>query len=267
MSDRIPEDVDALMWVIADKQDHTAAEDLLGRLPNFRSEMYRRMDSVKHLRASAPMPVEVVPPFVLKPARLSLPTVPVAVAAGVVLVSAIGFALLRSRSSSPSTTNVPVDQSIVRPSGAGVEPRDIVTDKHERPNLQREDASQAETHANLGTTPSTGSNEPKVQPSMKAIVKKVSLTNMPLDFVMRLVAEDSGLRLDVQGGQMPNPNVTVHYQNTPALVIFQDLGRKYGFAAFEDKPGTITLVPTNKDTEIKPLPDGSGDLSGPIGNQ
>ena len=253
---QIPEEIDSLMWTLAEKQDMVASEEFLKRLPMYRAELMKRMDAMSALKRSVPVATVTVPSFRMMPVKTAVP-VAVPVTLGLLVASLGGGYLAYKHFGSNPTPPGELQELHMRSIAKRKQDVDGLV-----PNPPVDVIGEPTPMAVKGSgavRPNPGqAGTNKLTPGMTAKVKKLKLDNQPLQTVLVLLAQDTGLKIE-NGEGLPNPVVNVDYANQSALSIFQDLGRKYGFVAVEDVPGTITLMPIDPSS----VHDERGDEPGP----
>lgn len=266
----LPEDLDGLLWTIAEKRDLSAAEDYLQRFPTHRVELMKRLSALESLQKFAPEDV-TVPPFTPRPISAPLPTT--WIVASILGIGLVGVGVtLFNNAGNTKTETVPVASS----ASPAHQPSTAI------PQLRASrTAAEGVSQSKQATVPlETPPPAPVKTPAQRAIVQKLKLDGVQLSLVLQILAENTGLKLDVQPGLI-DPKVSVEYVNQPALFVFEDLGRKFGFQAFEDAPGVITILPKKEETSgVPPQPNESpfgfnppqernpsSPFSGPIGKR
>lgn len=266
----LPEDIDRLLWTLAEHGDEKANEDFVKRFPQRRQELVQRTDAVKALKHAAPPADLEIPDFHLVPIKTQIPWKPISAVTALAAASILGLLLLR-----PVATSQPEAKMSA---ATQAESKLVFSDVDGMPQPQKHNLSQSEAlRDDYGARTNQDIRREKAQnPPGMTIVRKLQMEGQPLSLVLKLLAEQANLKLEVYPG-LDDQEVSVDYRNEAALLIYQDLGKRYGFDAFEDKPGQIVVVPqSRRNTATTPDPNGplgfdppTGDnnLSGPIGRR
>jgi hypothetical protein len=236
---RIPEEIDSLMWSIAESGDEAAHDQFAIRYPQHAAEMRKRMAMVNGLKRAKPKsdPVRAVPKF---SPRRDLPEpkpawTPAAWAIGLSL-AALGVASFTAYSilgpkpdSRPRNVTVNTDRGPqVQPWGDNPRPKIV-------PPISPNDGMRTEP---------TDRDVPPVRNSEPAYLRPTSvhIAKAKLADALALIGAQSGLDVVVAPG-FPDVEVTVDYDGLSAIQILQELGRDYGFTAFDQGNGSVIAVP------------------------
>lgn len=256
MNKRIPQDVEQLMWLIAESGDSVAAQEFERRFPDFRFELMRRMSTVKSLKASKPSESVPVPTF-----RPSLTTSSARPRAFMVGVFALGLGVLAFGSYAITQNYMP---SPKKPTPAITLPAATNNTKHTfdpnytgaPPGLTIDERNGTQptrdprgVNAPLGTVPPlTDQNRKDLEPYSK--LQDISIEDAPLQTVIELIASTSGLRVTF----MPNPSagslvdfdkkVSVDYRQMSGLDMLRQLGKDEGFTAIYQEKNEFLIIPS-----------------------
>lgn len=247
---------DELMWLLAEQDDEGAIEAFLRRYPQHRLELLRRCRLVRELKGSRPASEEVVsriPRFSPRavPERRSRPAWAWSAVLAVVLVG-VGFGSYRL-----------VRQADLR--------------GRETPALARDEAPQKEAPSSISPLPrreieatpvpppaSPPARVPEVAPYVRPLDRPVTLRHARISLVEAIneVVLASGIAVQIAPGT-PNPQIVCDYRNVPALEILKDLGRNFGFTAFEQDDRTVLIIPARDPHEQAASSDSAGRVAQP----
>ncbi|MDX2064367.1 MAG: hypothetical protein SFX74_01360 [Fimbriimonadaceae bacterium] len=236
---RIPEEIDSLMWGIAESGDPSAVDQFAVRYPQYEAEMRKRIALVSGFKRAKPKtdPVRSVPKF--SPRReIAEPRAswtPAAWAIGLSL-AALGVASFTAFSlfgPKPTRDRPPVvadqgNQPEVKPWGSNPRP-DVA------PPISPVDGMR--TEPNPRDVPPLRTGEPAYLRPTSVHIAKAKLAD-----ALALIGAQSGLEVVVAPG-FPDVEVTVDYDGLSAIQILQELGRDYGFTAFDQGNGSVIAVP------------------------
>jgi hypothetical protein len=245
---RVAPDLDRLMWAIAEANDDRAASDFESRFPELRNELTKRIAMVRGLKVSKPHaePVRQLPKFDLRPTpepRISYRTGYVLACMAAAVVAFGSYVVTGSLLRSPDPAPLPlVLQEQPVDALSGFDPSGM--------------APMPAPSSSLGSTAS-GTQPPAPTlpvPRMQRPLT-VRLNRVPLAVALEAVAGQVSATLEIAPG-LPEIDVSLDYHGVGAIEIFKDLGRRYGFTAFDQGGGGILIVPA-----VDPRESASGDPS------
>jgi len=222
---RIAPELESLMWTLAEEGNERAIDEFGGRHPELRNELLHRIAMVKGLRGEKKRtaePIKTIPKFVPKSQKSYGP---------VYIVGALVLAAVAALAFVVTTLLTP-------PPHRPKEELPAVTVRTEPPVRA------------IQTPPRVDSTPPKLDTSSSGnsqtdtVLKPATLRidHAPLLTVLELMSENCGVRIDPAPG-MPNPDVSVDYQNMDAMDMLRDLGRQYSFTPLDQHDGSILVVP------------------------
>ncbi len=238
---KIPVEIDQLMWEIAESQSQDTIEEFVRRFPDFRHELTKRLNMVQSLRGARPTgAVPAAPAFRVAAPAAGASWATVAAAFGLVAVG-FGSYWAALQAMTPGSAE---PASIERPMRAS--DRDAMSDR------QRTYQQEAIVEEGAPSTPPKSEAAPGAASSgdgeaISVFHRPINLAidDAPLLDVLQMVSDASKLKLTI-GPMMPNPKVSVAYHQQSALSVLDDLGRQYGFAVFEQEAGRVLIVPDSK---------------------
>jgi len=227
---RIPPDVERLMWLVAESHDPSAVADFESRFPELKQELARRRRMVSELKgakgASASIPV-----FQPRSTGSQAPRTKQILIGG-------AFALAALAAASYSVTKwmlTPVPKPPVVTPVRTDSPMNVVPPVvYKQPQKQDNPAPVNQQPVQHPETTPTQSNVE--QP------KTVKMSNTSLVAALKMIGAESGYSVEVAPG-FHDQKVTLDYENETASAIFKDLGMRYQFTAFDQGDGTIIIVP------------------------
>lgn len=219
----VPQDIDRLMWHIAERGDAKAAADFCERFPDLSQSMTERMKMVGGMRTMrATITPAAIPPF--SPRFLFRP-VPKwkrfgPSAAGLFALAAASFY---------------ITQNLVTP----LPEAEIFREAPQPTKTASAPAKEPPTYTPYQPVDGDG---PK--PYEKAEKPPLRLTGngVPLRKVVEQIAAKENLTLTVPP-DFPNPAIKVDMRAQTAMELLQQLGAEHGFSAFDEGNNHVLLVP------------------------
>jgi hypothetical protein len=236
----VPTDLDKLMWTIAESGDMAAADDFERRFPQFRRELAIRLGMVRSLKRSKPTGMDSdrsLPKFVPNETPVNLPRRPMWPVAVLGSLAFVAFASYLVVANLPKAAPVapgnapPVTVPMAGPPQDRENPKDLpsVSEGRVRPT---QDGSGATNTPN----PSSSVEMPWDKP------QSVAIETAPLVDVLKLIADTCHLTIEL-APEMPNPDVSIAYQNRTGMQMLRDLGRQYKFTPLDQGEGRVLIVP------------------------
>jgi len=226
---RVGPELDGLMWTLAEEGNERAIDEFGARHPELRGELLHRMSMVKGLRgAKKPqtVPRASIPRFVPREPKAT----PIQSRGPAVLVGGLVLAAIAAATFTFMTFLTPP----VRPQPSAVNPK--TTPKQSKtvvPVVPKVDTS------------------PITEPDVVAKGNVSEATNVPVTLrvesaplfkVLDMISLNCGIKV-VPAPGMPNPSVAVDFERMSAMDMLADLGKRYGFTAFDQHDGSILVVP------------------------
>ncbi|MHB8635833.1 MAG: hypothetical protein ACYC96_05110 [Fimbriimonadaceae bacterium] len=244
MLNRLPPDIDRMLWEVAESQDTNAFDDFEKRFPNLVAELGKRIQLVRELRdARGNASGRPMPTFDRRaPAKVGMPMRAVA-ALCVLTVACIGLGAFV------------VTSRIMRPQAVIVPPPNVNVNPPQLPAVGPGD----EVLPNKTPLPKPESAPTVVEnPSLPLYLKPqdVKFERAKLQIAILAVASSGGLEVEF-APNMPNPEIRMDYRNMSALDILKDLGPRFHFTAFKEGPRQILVVP-EVDPNATQLPPATG---------
>ncbi len=276
---RIPNDIDQIIWEIAESNRPEDVLDFERRYPSYRLELHKRIKMVAALKQGKPgqtvdAPAKFTPKPAVSPTRGLHPAL-IAFAA-VLAVVAIGGVTQSILSKSPEVqarVEIPRQPFAETPTPNGgsntsqgntaqVSPPTYPQGSQEMtngaagPNL---DAAGKPIDDGLLNAPDSGERVPEFHRK-----KSLKLAKAPLMAALKLIADSGGLRCEFAPG-FPNPDVVVDFREMSPVEMIQQLGRDYAFSTFEEGERNVLFVPAVDPAErSKPAPKPTdGDVTRP----
>ncbi len=241
MKSKIPQEIDKLMWSVAEEGSPNALTEFEQRYPEHKFELARRLTMVRELRGAKKGKSEVAvraPRF--QPRATAQPAVPSwlragLIATGVVSLGAFAFVI----TSMSATVNPPAPAPVIQtgePKGPEVvymPPKQVPAKPVDQP--------------------------PPVQPKTEPVEAKdalllptdIAVEIAPLQTVLRMVAAAGARRITILEG-LGNPDIRVDFRKKAPVEILQELGKEYAFTPYDQGDGSIVIVPARDEKEPKP---------------
>src|ERR1019366_5624308 len=214
MTNRLPPDIDRMLWEIAESQDSNAYDDFEKRFPQLVGELGKRIQLVRELRdARGSGQARPVPQFDRRaPARVGLqPKALLALCTATVACIGLGAYVVTGR-----IMNHP---QIIRPKTVPLDPPSFVA----APEVPAPKSHEA---LPVPQVPDRTPQSPPVAAYLKPQDVRMERTKLQLAI---LAVATSG-KLDVEfAPNMPNPEIRMEYRNMNAIDILKDLGPRFGF--------------------------------------
>lgn len=254
---KVPNDIDQIIWEIAESNRAEDVLDFERRYPAYRLELHKRIKMVTALKQGKPGETETTPAKFtprteatkrnrgLHPALVAFAAVMAVVAVGGVVQSIaskrpeVQTRVETPRQPSPSTYNqggyVPQNQDTLPPSppvNPEGTPNPVATDS--QPRL---DAAGQPMDSGLLSPPPASENVPEFHKK-----KSLKIAKAPLIAALKLIADSGGLRCEFAPG-FPNPDVIIDFQEMSPVEMIQQLGKDYAFSTFEEGERNLLFVP------------------------
>lgn len=234
MKQRIPPDVERLMWLVAESSEPGATLDFQRRFPELSAELAQRKRMVADLKgAKNPTAVEHAIPSFQPRNAVSMPSPN----RGIWVVGAVAFAALAVASYSVTrwvTTPVP------KPEPPPVVRTDIPTGNG---GVVFSPPKKEESPAPKTPEPSTANQQPTQQDVPRTeMPKSLKLSNTSLIAALKMIGSNAGYNVDVAPG-FDDQTVSIDYVDYTTTEMLRDLGSRYHFTAFNQGDGTIIIVP------------------------
>lgn len=229
MKSRIPQDVERLMWIVAESSDPKAIADFESRFPEFGPELAKRRRMVTDLKgAKTVQPTETrIPAFHLR--NNSAAPAP----KGMWIVGGIALAALSVAAYSVTMKSHP-------PVLPKVEPVNMAP--IENPPTTVYTPPKQPTQPQTQQPPFQNPTSPQPQVNNQDQPKTLKLSNTSLLAALKMVGEMAGYRVDIAPG-FEDQQVSIDYVQTTTSEMLKDLGMRYGFTAFDQGDGSIIIVP------------------------
>lgn len=244
MRQRVPSDVERLMWLVAESNDPNAIADFESRFPEFALELSRRRRMMSDLKGARVHTASDhrIPVFTPRSSQMEPPRKTVWVVSGLALAA---LAMASYSVTKWATTSPPVLPK--------VEP--VVTEpvKLLDTNVYVPPKQQIQTPSMQNPT----SVPPNVQQptSPQEQPKTLRLTNTSLRAALQMIGEMAGYHVEIAPG-FKDQQISIDYNGETTSNMLKDLGAQYGFTPFDQGDGTIIIVPAVD--EGPPLDDTNG---------
>jgi hypothetical protein len=226
---KLPYEIDALMWDVAEADTPELMEDFIGRYPQYKDELTQRVKMVRQLKGARPKTAvqhDFVPstgPIHQAPSRFWMATTVTMLMAAVVFATygAINYfdPRLNPDDTPTVTDNSGQTQEVANPKGP-----EFVENTYINP---------------VSIDPNVGQPDP-IKPFEQLIT--IQTARMSLMAVLQSIAQQAGVRLQAAPG-IDDIEITASYANQPAWAVLNDLGRNFGFTPLEQTEREALLIP------------------------
>lgn len=233
---KVPVDIDELMWQIAESGDSEAVSEFHSKFPDFSPEMTKRIAMVSSLKGSRPKAVTRKRERFMPSRQVSNPA-PTFPAWSFVLM-----ALLLAFSVSFATYGITkyLDQKN--------RPIATITPQNPTPQTTTSGSVSGTNTAPLNPTnnqplpdnPATTTPPQTIQPFDRPIT--IVSGRMNLVTAINDIAAQAGIRIDLAPG-FEDMEIMIDYRAVPAMEAIQDMGKNFGFTAFQQTNNSALLVP------------------------
>lgn len=246
---KVPPELDRLMWTLAEEGNPKALEEFGGRYPDHVAELGRRLSMVRGLRGGkktlAAATVPAIPTFSLRRTESRSPfqwtligaLVTGAVAAACYTVWLFGQPVEGAKNLQTVKSDAPV---IAPPAVSGTDPvippaaNPVYSD-----HLPSNNPTQA---APLPSAPITTPRENVAKTPSYLKPKSVKWREVKLISAIRLLSAESQLQVEIAPG-FQDQTIDVDIQDRNTIEILKELGKRYGFTVMEQGEGQVLVVP------------------------
>jgi hypothetical protein len=231
MRQRVPVEIDDLMWTIAERGETKAVEEFEARYPEHKYELARRIAMLRGLKVegSRAHPTKHPPAFRPREVRRTPPPRRMMLAVGALCLAAVAAASYTVVSFMQPAPPRSVERQPKLPPV-------IETQEPPTPALKDLPPVVQETPPPDPVTTTPPADPPHLRP------QDLRVERAPLMSALELIAQQGGIRLTIGPG-MPNPDVKLEYTGTSTLQMLQDLGHRYGFTPFDQGDGSVLIIP------------------------
>ncbi|MCC7229031.1 MAG: hypothetical protein IT203_01460 [Fimbriimonadaceae bacterium] len=243
MKQRIPPDVERLMWLVAESHDQDALRDFERRFPGLKGELETRRRMVNDLKgAKGHSHLESrIPVFTPKAEPASSARRGLWIAGGLAFAAlAVASYSLTSYFNEPAPKPPHVEPVVTQP----VEPKNDVV--YTPPKLDPKPSV---------TPPNVAVPQESVDQTSDA-PKSLRLSNTSLVAALKLIGSNAGYNVEIAPG-FEDQTISLDYADTTTTEMLRDLGLRYGFTAFDQGDGTIIVVPAVDSNPHPGEPNGS----------
>ncbi len=228
----VPREIDQLMWEIADAKDATIESQFIARYPIYAGELDKRKKMVGDLKGSRPSmePALFVPSREVRnfgPSKLAV------VAASATVIASLAFA---TYATSRFLESRRVDDPIVSPTKIAQD----LPKQFQQPEVE----DPAQTSRSISDATGSLPADPVVPQQTSAYLAKISVRSEKASLidVINEIASQSGISLTIAPG-FEDRMIFILYQDQPAIGVLNDLGRRYGFTAFQQGKSEVLIIP------------------------
>ncbi len=250
---RLPQEVDDLMWEVAENETPELMDDFAARYPEHKQELLRRIKMVRGLKGSRPKsarPKTVFKPRPYQPLIVTMsPWAASGIAAALIAVGILaGFGV-----KSVFFPGLP-QQTVVKTNSGDMDGQDL-----ERSTWIPSPPAQVQA-SDSPAPPKEPESSPGIVAPMDMRITVINERAL-LSQILNEVAVKAGIRLQAAPG-MPEMDIAVEYRDQTALAILNDLGRTCGFTPLRQTDAEALLIPTvDKDNPPRGVLNGSTGLT------
>jgi hypothetical protein len=218
------------MWTVAETGDVLAADDFERRFPEWKTELESRIAMVRGLRDAKPV-ATVAAPEIPKFVPRQKPAAPPQRFGWVIALSAtavVAFGTFLVVSLTPPEPVAKPPAAVVNPTRTNPDPAFSVP---EDPQISNPSISpEAQT-------------PPPLQPIMPWEMRHdLSVNDAHLTDVLSLIGDVTKVTIEVAPG-MPDPVISVDFEQKTGLEMLTELGRQHGFTPLDQGRGSFLIVP------------------------
>lgn len=224
---KIPVELDTLLWSVVDSGDPQAIEEFGERYPHLRAEAGKRLALVRNFKGSRPTVGVPDRHFAAYPQRQTRPSMRFGWALAAVGCAALVFAsakvamdLANKTEPLPKVEPIVVNDPTAEKDGVTVDRRYIYVEAPKDPN--RVNA--------LGG------------PALYEIPANFEIDGEDIVTTLQVLAAKFGIDLEI-APNMPKIDVTVSYAQLPPIEMMKQMGAEFGFTLFEQERGHVLIVP------------------------
>jgi hypothetical protein len=228
-----PPEVDSLMWAVAEDGKDSAIHEFVGRYPQFRGELMRRVNMVTELRRHSKPVHQELPRFVLRGQK------PAVSKKGIAIGGTLCFAALAAAAYTIST--------FVKQENAIPEVRLPHISKAFLKKAPSQGIPMAVPAIPPENAPSTNSATPAApdaaeQPVYMRPQARIFMKDANLEMVMQAIAAQGKMKLQIGPGFV-DQQVSVDYQDVSPLEALQRMAKEYGFTVLDEGGGQFIALP------------------------
>ncbi len=235
---KIPSEIDALMWEVAEANSIELMDQFGRRYPEYRQELVKRIQMVRGLKGArpedAPKPAEksFKPSSGVKEPHWSTRLLPVGI--GVLVLASVSFATysIVAYNSSRKTTSTAEEQPVAKVPGWDTPVNEPVV-----PPTTPLENNQLENETWINGVPPTTPPIPPLETKVTIRIQGATLTE-----VLKGIAAQAGIKIQQAPG-MPNPEIVAMYTDVPAMTVINDLARHFQFTAYAQGEREVLLFP------------------------
>ncbi len=230
---RIPPEIETLLWSVAESGDDQAINEFGDRYPEQRGELLKRLGMVRQLKGARPHEGPFGPPRFEVP-RSSKPTfawpkwtwVPATALLGVMAYASYTFTL--------SVIN-PVQVPDPIPSGVTRLPIVRSNNNQNNPvipqNLPRDDDE-----------PRIIEDKPEGNTPPVSKIVTLRFERISLHTALDALGKQSGIRMEI-APNLEDPDISVNYSGYSAMQVLEEMGMKFGFSVFPQGDNAVLIIP------------------------
>lgn len=231
---KLPQEIDDLMWEVAENETPELMDDFAARYPEHKQELLRRIKMVRGLKGARPKsakPRAVFKPRPYQPPKVTMsPWAAGGIAAALIVTGVLaGIGVQTIFFPSPAKT-LAVKQPAVADDG---------------PDLERSTWIPAPPVQSQSSDSQAPPKQVETPGPVAPMDMRITVINerARLSQILNEVAVKAGIRIQAAPG-MPEVDVAVEYRDLSAIAILNDLGRTCGFTPLRQTDVEALLIPT-----------------------
>lgn len=243
-----PAELETLLWAVAESRDPKAMEEFIRRYPALRSDLMRRAAMIERLKAQGAAISHEAPPFSPRPnIHWGWPKPVKGAVIGVALVAASTLSYwVASKGMQGAAPKPELQKSYPEsaPDGGG----GFGGDSGGGSDSNDGDAPATRGHykdRDLDDRPPRKIGVQAQTPVPTTPHFSIHLSNVPLMTTFSAIQAQAGVTFEMPPN-MPNPSVTINYEEASVDEILKDMGRRYGFTAFNEGEGKYLIIPATE---------------------
>lgn len=233
---KVPQDIDRLLWSVAEDGSPRAIADFENRFPQFKIELGQRIRALHALKGAKPRSgVDSIPRFAMTSSSNAPKRWVYALGMGALAALGFGSYLWTAKMVRPVEPATPATVSSVLPStmppGAGNDMSPKVVPHSVQPS---------------GTQP----NPPLVAKQGPKLFS-LRMKEAPLEAVLAAIGIESGLKVHIAPG-LVSSDIEIDFPEMSGMQMLAQLGQEHGFTAFDEGGGSVLIIPARDNQPASP---------------
>ncbi len=236
----IPNEIDELMWTIAESGDGHAVTEFGERYPALREELLKRIRTVQALKAAGRSMTPGKIPTFRNPQIRPVNARPVFLSLGLAALAAFAFGVwrlsTRAEVSSPHVPPINVeDPKLPQPA--------FIPNRTNQPEITPQPSHRQPIDPPINSPVVTHPN-----PNSGSAKTDIELESASLHAAITLIAEAGHLKVTIAQG-LPDPTIKVDMHGKTPVEMLKELGNTYAFEVLLDGDHSIMVIPKKDDLD------------------